>query len=304
VAGWVAVEQAFVIAENPGLRARYPVESLFEAAQDSFTLALDRYDEHIDPPDHLRKIELAMGALSLYQVWVEQQEATPQMVKDFNSEVVAIGNHVMGLRQENSWDSYTTNRFSGFASELVTILGYNRRQQDAPAASLSFAVPSTFRQNLSRRPGSSGSRYDRTKLRGNWDVSIVGRSAGKLTLTDKLQVKTALSNQTKPDRPRHRDAQQDYTEQDYTEDVTVVAVKDHICRGLTLDAPVNWAALQALLEASEPTSRKQKTTAVAVSRGLYSHIEMSREERARLGGQTPHSYVGSVRPKSAHRPPK
>src|SRR3989442_15163210 len=45
IAGWAAVEQAFAVAGNPNLRGKYSVDSLFVAAEDSFTLALDRYEE-------------------------------------------------------------------------------------------------------------------------------------------------------------------------------------------------------------------------------------------------------------------
>lgn len=285
--GWAAIEQAFVLAEGPHLPAHYALEPLFAEAEESFTNSLDLYDEAIDRPEHPWRIELALGALPLYEMWVNQQVPTHPDVRLYHETVLGVGHKLLTIREEegDTWDSDTAKNYGGFVSELVVQLAYGRRRKDGFSGEPpSFVVPSTMRQNYSSRPGSNTDRYNQKLLRGNWDVSVVEYTAGRLALTDKLQVKTIL---VIPDRPKYGTALQRYTE-----DVTIVAAADHVCRGRMISS--SWEPLAELLDASVPRPpRQQKQKAQQMSRELEEHLRWSRQRRAEGDGTRLHEYNNS-----------
>ncbi|HKR82056.1 MAG TPA: hypothetical protein VJR27_03575 [Candidatus Saccharimonadales bacterium] len=296
VSGWVAVEQAFVIGGNPDLRKAYSIDACFEAAEDAFTNALDLHDPAEDDTMHLWRVELAMAALPLYMRWAKDESPETKEVRVFHEDVTEVGHKIMALKEANeaSWSEKTQHEYEGFASELVTMLAYNRRQKDGSDSNPSFAVPSTYRQNLSQLPGSVGNERDRTRMRGNWDISVVSHGAGSLALTDKLQVKKMLYV------PLHGEDEA-RKKRDYTEDITVVTVRDHICRSILKNAP--WDPLENLLATTEPgVANKLKVVSSALSRNLYERIDVAATLRSGKDGSTLHEYIRNPRPNRQRRP--
>src|SRR6266545_2603812 len=89
-AGWVAVEQAFAIAGSPKLSSRYPIAPLFDAANESFTVALGRHDETVDQPRQLLEIKLAMAALAIYAPWAAGEGISGKTASTFHEEAAEV----------------------------------------------------------------------------------------------------------------------------------------------------------------------------------------------------------------------
>lgn len=274
VAGWVAIEQAFVIARDPQRFSQHSVEPVLETAEESFTLALDYYDKTIDPPDHLLSTELAMSSISPYKAWITNQPISAQLLTDYHEEVKEIGRGLLDLNAQHneseSSDLEAQKEINGFAAEVGTLLSFNRRQLNGGRVT-TLAVPSTLRQDRARQKGTVGSKYDRSQLRSNWDLSVIDWHRG-WELRDKLQVKNALSVEDKPRYGKQL--------QEYTDDITVVGFKEHVRGGLTeLDL---WKALRVLIGDPQATlsTAQQKRKAVTMSQTLYARIEEDRERRS------------------------
>jgi hypothetical protein len=282
VSGWVAVEEAFVRASNSNLKRKYTTEPYFTAAEDAFTKSLDLYDSAKDDPLHLLRIEFAMASLPLYERWAKDDFPKIPEIKVFQDDVVEIGHKIVELKEEEgpTWNIDTLHDFEGFASEIVVALAYNRRQKDGSDANPSFAIPSTYRQNMSQMSKRSG-KYDHSNFRGNWDISVVGQTAGSLALQEKLQVKKMrFMLLHEGDKVYKRD---------YTEDVTVVSVRDHLCHSTEEEVP--WDPLTNLLATAEPGApNRLKVISAQLSRNLYNRIAIAADIRAGRDGSTLHHY--------------
>ncbi|HSX36312.1 MAG TPA: hypothetical protein VLH84_05265 [Patescibacteria group bacterium] len=264
VYGWVAVEQGFAVAANPQLHQKYSLDPLYADAENGFTDALDLYEPEADRPTHLREVELAMSALPLYRRWTEQAPLDRDVIAEFQDETVEVAESLLDMRATNGsdWESDTRKSVNGFASEVALLLGYNRRAK-AACSGFTVAVPSTYRQNAARQKGPSGSAYDKSRVRENWDVSIVSGEAGKLALAGKVQVKSVITIPGLPGYGRLL--------QGYAEDILPIGLSDHVCRPLGI--PDQWKVIETLVEASRPGAPKTtKTMAANISRALFERL--------------------------------
>lgn len=274
VAGWVAVEQAFATAAHPVFSQKFSTDPLFAAAENSFALALDRYDETLDDPDHTLRVRLDIASLAIYRTWLDQTNVSAQTMNDYHGQVIEIGrsllDHADHLRAGDAQKGKTLN---GLVGELTVQLAYNRRQLHGSTAT-TLAVPSTYRQNASRHMGTVGSHYDRAYKGSNWDHSVIELGADGWQQRDKLQVKTVLSL---PDTPNKYGKQA----QDYTDDITLVGVREHLLR--LLPGVDGWEALRLLTGAGATGSpAQQKRMVSTITRELYDYIDWDRQRRAAL----------------------
>lgn len=282
IGGWITVEQAFsLVGQDPEEAGR--VDHYIGSASDSFATSIDMYDGSgaYDEAEHPWRTKIALGALPLYEEWISQTVPSKDKVQSLQTSTLEAGHKIVELKAGSQWGGEADKSFRGFAAEVLTLLAYNRRQQDVTGAELSFAVPSTFRQRKSNQPGLEGNRFSKNRLRGNWHVSLVEQQAGGLALSEKLHVIPAFN--VPPDRIKMSDPY------GYTEDLTVVSVEDHLCRGLEIDD--TWEALRIMLSSTERgTSQKYKKLARAMTSNLYERIAVGQEIRATKDGSTLHVY--------------
>jgi len=281
-AGWVAVEQAFAVAASPDLCHRYPTGMFIEAAVDSFTTSLDRYDPSVDPPDHLLQVELAMASLGIYGCWAAGQTVEASMIAEYHEEVGEVGRGLLDLQDRliaEGADQDVQGEARGFAGELVTLLAFNRRQINGGVIG-AVAVPSTFRQNRAVRKGSLKAALDKTQPRGNWDASVITRGNKGWGVVDRLQVKNFLL--AAKDTTGIIDKNNNGLTQTYADEITRVGVKQHILTGL-VDVDT-WGALKILTGDSTTGQVSQRRRHAAwMSRELYEHIGRDRLRRVAAG---------------------
>lgn len=264
--GWIAVEQAFA-ASNQASQARATAtpEACLTAAGQDFDTALGLYfnpgiDELVLP----WRVKLARASLGLYRNWVEQGPPNKDLVVDFEDQVATLGATLLDQQPQD-----TQSKLPGVVGEYVTLLAYARRQKSGPpeGGNPGFAVPSTMRQSRSRdavEPGaSSGSGRDKSRLRHNWNLSVVEHDEQGWKLAKKLQVKNRINRR----------------EQDYGPDITVIELEADICPDIRWKLGVAemtaWDLLSLLVEARGPgkVPTKTKRAATAISSLFYEQIE-------------------------------
>jgi hypothetical protein len=167
---------------------------------------------------------------------------------------------------------------TGMIAEIAVLMAHNRSYRSGREIE-SMALPSTLRQNNSTHPGGAEEREN--KLRGNWDISVVGWNNGSWELTDKLQIKRIMQILGKPAYGTKT--------ADYTPDITVVSFTEHVRPvGTNLDV---IEGLQTLINTTEPKpTRQERTNSVAMSRELRTHIARVAGVRGNLNDATADIY--------------
>jgi len=273
VQGWVAIEQAFVLGHHPDMHDKYPMEPLFQEADEAFAAALDNHQED-DTVEHLCRVELGLAALPLYYAWATGQPLDKNHLMLFDEDVAETGRKLLEMRDVYT-DEEDRKTLHGMVAEVVTLLTYNRRYCNERSPR-SLALPSTMRQNLARHAGMIHGN-DAQHKRHNWDVTVAAPQAGRWSLTDKLQVKTALGLDTAS--PHNGDNDITILAQDYGDDITVVSVREHICKSLPFAD--SWSALNALILSREPhTAHHIKRDVRTMGRNLHDHLERRRRRYA------------------------
>jgi hypothetical protein len=282
-AGWIAVDLATAVSQQSKRQEEFPIPTIIENAEESFTYALDTYIAGENPPEQQLRLELALAALPLYASLVTCGEITAQEVETFHEDVVETGHKVSDTLSDCS--PRHKKGVIGLAAEVNTILAYNRRRQPGAAVE-TLALPSTYRQDKSAGPGSLSG--DSSARRGNWDVSVISQTPDSgWDFVDKVQVKSSTQQVPPTSRNSRYTRGGRQSTREYTDDITVAGF-----RQLTHERFGVWKGLLALanIPGLDLSPGRRRFMSRTVSNSLYKLLENEREHRAQLENPILHSY--------------